>query len=297
MPTEPLIIAPGSESITDEELAGLDHLDAHLDTTESRWSRSWNAFWPKVAAIGLLVAVWQILYWSHWKKPYLLRSPREVWAVLWHDLGTAKQWDAIGTTIQRALIGFLLALAVGALVGLAVTASKHLRSAIGSLLAGLQTMPSIAWFPLAILLLGLTEDSIRFVVVIGAAPAIANGVISGIDSSPPLLRRAGRSMGASRVAMYRDFLLPGAMPSLVSGLKLGWAFAWRSLIAGELLVMIPGHQSIGLRLEHARELSDGARVIASMIVIALIGILMDSLVLSRLERRVLRTRGLGAQTR
>lgn len=278
----------------DEELAGLDHLEAHVAPPERRVVRVWGSVWPKLAALALLVGVWQVLVWSGWKKPYQLRSPRDVWSVLVHDLGTSTQWEAIGTTVQRALVGFALALLVGAALGLAVTASRHVRSAIGSLLAGLQTMPSIAWFPLAIMLLGLTEGSIRFVVVIGAAPAIANGFISGIDSSPPLLRRAGRSMGASRWALYRDFLVPAAMPSLVSGLKLGWAFAWRSLMAGELLVMIPGRPSLGERLEFAREFSKNEGVIASMIIIAAIGILMDSMIFSRLEQRVLRRRGLGA---
>lgn len=284
-----------SAEIIDEELAGLDHLEVHPEHAGPRWLHYWNIVWPKVAAIALLVGVWQALVWSKWKKPYQLWAPAKVWERLVHDLGTAKLWQAIGTTMERAAVGFLLALIVGGLVGLAVTSSQHVRSAIGSLLAGLQTMPSIAWFPLSILLLGLTEDAIRFVVVIGAAPAIANGFISGIDSSPPLLRRAGRSMGAGRIALYRDFLIPAAMPSLVSGLKLGWAFAWRSLMAGELLVIIPRTSSLGSRLEFAREFSDGRGVMASMIVIATIGILMDSLVFSRLERRVLRTRGLGAQ--
>lgn len=285
---------PADLATVDEELAGLDHLEVQEMPRESRGRRAWNAVWPKVAALVLLVGTWQALVWSGWKKPYQLRAPADVWSVLAHDLRTADQWSAIGTTMERAAVGFLLALVVGGLLGLAVTASRHIRSAIGSLLAGLQTMPSIAWFPLAILLLGLSEASIRFVVVIGAAPAIANGVISGIDSSPPLLRRAGRSMGASRWSLYRDFLVPAAMPSLVSGLKLGWAFAWRSLMAGELLVVIPGHQSLGSRLEFAREFSRSEGVIASMVIIATIGILMDSLVFSRMERRVLRRRGLGA---
>jgi len=294
MPTEPLIVRPGTESLIDEELAGLDHLEVHTGRAVPRWLRAWNAFWPKVAALSLLVGVWQVLVWVEWKPRFLLPAPLDVWQRLVDDLGTARLWQAVGTTMQRAVLGFLLALVVGTLVGLAVTASRHVRSAIGSLLAGLQTMPSIAWFPLAILLLGLSEDAIMFVVVLGAAPAIANGFIGGIDSSPPLLRRAGRSMGAGRVGLYRDFLVPAAMPSLVSGLKLGWAFAWRSLMAGELLVMIPGTQSLGRRLEFAREFSDAKGVLAAMIVIAFIGIVMDSLVFSRLERRVLRTRGLGA---
>jgi NitT/TauT family transport system permease protein len=101
-------------------------------------------------------------------------------------------------------------------------------------------------------------------------------------------------MGASRVGLYRDFVVPAAMPSVVAGLKQGWAFAWRSLMAGELLVVIPGTQTVGTRLQFARELSDAEGVMATMIVILVIGILVDSLVFSRLERRVLRARGLGA---
>jgi NitT/TauT family transport system permease protein len=197
--------------------------------------------------------------------------------------------------MRRAVFGFLVSIVIGGAVGLAVSASRLVRTAIGSLITGLQTMPSIAWFPLAILLFGLSESAINFVVVLGAAPSIANGVIGGIDSVPPLLRRVGRSMGAKSVGLYRDFVLPAAMPSVVSGLKQGWAFAWRSLMAGELLVVIPGTQTIGTRLQFARELSDATGVIATMAVILVIGILVDTLVFSRLERHVLRRRGLGAQ--
>jgi len=168
------------------------------------------------------------------------------------------------------------------------------RIAIGSLITGLQTMPSIAWFPQANLLFGLDDSAIYFVVVLGAAPSIANGLIGGIDSVPPLLRRVGRSMGASPTSLYRDFVVPAAMPSVVAGLKQGWAFAWRSLMAGELLVVIPGTQTIGTRLQFARELSDPEGLMATMVVILVIGILVDSLVFGRLEQHVLRKRGLGA---
>lgn len=284
------------QGVIDEELAGLDHLEAAAARPTVWWRRAWLATWPKIAAIGLVIAIWQILVWREWKPSYLLPPPSAVWQRLVEDVQTAEFWEAIATTMHRAAVGFLVALVIGAVIGVAVTASRTLRSAIGALISGLQTMPSIAWFPLAILLLGLTETAITFVVVLGAAPSIANGVISGIDSSPPLLRRVGRSMGAGRFGLYRDFLVPAAMPSMVAGLKQGWAFAWRSLMAGELLVLIPGTQSVGSRLQFAREFSDAEGVIASMIVILVIGILMDSLVFSRLERRVLRRRGLGPAT-
>ena len=283
-----------AESTIDQELAGLDRLESVVEERESRWLRLWHATWPKVAAVLVVVGIWQWAVWREWKPIYVLPSPRMVWDRLWADLGTAELWEAIFTTMQRALIGYGLAVLIGGAIGLAVTASRHLRTAIGALITGLQTMPSIAWFPLAILLMGLTEKAIMFVVVLGAAPSIANGVIHGIDSSPPLLRRLAGSMQANRRELYRDFLVPAAMPSVVAGLKQGWAFAWRSLMAGELLVLIPGTQSVGGRLQFAREFQDSEGVMSMMVVILVLGILMDALVFSRIERRVLRKRGLGA---
>jgi len=241
-----------------------------------------------------VLAIWQFAVWREWKKPYVLPLPSMVWERLVHDVGTAELWKAVYATMRRALLGFVVSIVIGGAIGITVSASRRVRAAIGSLITGLQTMPSIAWFPLAILLFGLTEEAITFVVVLGATPSIANGVIGGIDGVPPLLRRVGRSMGASPVGLYRDFVVPAAMPSVVSGLKQGWAFAWRSLMAGELLVVIPGTQTIGTRLQFARELSDAKGVIATMVVILVIGITVDALVFSRLERRVLRNRGLGA---
>jgi len=283
-----------AEQIIDDELAGLDRLDTADEQRSSFAFRVWSALWPKMAAIGLVLAIWQFVVWREWKKIYVLPSPAMVWERLVDDIGTVELWKAVAATMRRAVLGFVISVVIGGTVGLAVTASRRVRVAIGSLITGLQTMPSIAWFPLAILLFGLTETAISFVVVLGAAPSIANGVIGGIDSVPPLLRRVGRSMGARSVALYRDFVVPAAMPSVVSGLKQGWAFAWRSLMAGELLVVIPGTQTIGTRLQFARELSDAEGVIASMAIILVIGILVDSLVFSRLERHVLRRRGLGA---
>lgn len=282
-----------AEQTIDEELAGLDSLDTVPDRSPSRALRLWSATWPKLAAIGLVLAIWQFAVWREWKKPYVLPSPSMVWERLVEDVGTAELWSAVFATMRRAVFGFLVSIVIGGAIGIAVSASRRVRAAIGSLITGLQTMPSIAWFPLAILLFGLTESAITFVVVLGATPSIANGVIGGIDGVPPLLRRVGRSMGASPVGLYRDFVVPAAMPSVVSGLKQGWAFAWRSLMAGELLVIIPGTQTIGTRLQFARELSDAKGVIATMVVILVIGIAVDTLVFSRLERRVLRNRGLG----
>ena len=116
-----------------------------------------------------------------------------------------------------------------------------LRAAIGSMITGLQTMPSVAWVPLAIILFKLTENAIFFVVVLGAAPSIANGIIDGIDHVPPILLRAGRVLGARGCHSLRHVVIPAALPSVVGGLKQGWAFAWRSLMAGELITQFPGN--------------------------------------------------------
>lgn len=289
--------AAAQDQTIDDELAGLDRLDTVDEQSSSLALRLWSALWPKLAAVSLVLAIWQFAVWREWEKIYVLPSPSMVYDRLVDDIGTAELWKAVYATMRRAVLGFLISIVIGTSLGLAVSASRRVRTAIGSLITGLQTMPSIAWFPLAILLFGLTESAITFVVVLGAAPSIANGVIGGIDSVPPLLRRVGRSMGAKSVSLYRDFVVPAAMPSVVSGLKQGWAFAWRSLMAGELLVVIPGTQTIGTRLWYSRELSDAEGVLAAMVVILVIGILVDSLVFARLERRVLRRRGLGVQAR
>jgi NitT/TauT family transport system permease protein len=151
-------------------------------------------------------------------------------------------------------------------------------------------MPSIVWFPLALVLFGLSESAIMFVVVLGAAPSIASGLISGVDHVPPLLQRAGRVLGARGFDLFRSVTLPAAMPTYVSGLKQGWAFAWRSLMAGELIVLT-GKPTLGARLQFAREFVDYPLLISYMIVILIIGILVDS-VFGVVERRVRSKRGL-----
>jgi NitT/TauT family transport system permease protein len=152
-------------------------------------------------------------------------------------------------------------------------------------------MPSIAWFPFALVVFGVNNEAIYFVVVLGAAPSIANGIISGIDHVPPTFVRLGKVMGASGFTLYRHVILPAAMPSYVAGLSQGWAFAWRSLMAGELLVIIATVASIGFSLNSARELIKMDQVIAWMIVILVIGMLADTIFTS-LSRNLRRRRGL-----
>jgi NitT/TauT family transport system permease protein len=276
----------------DEELAGIDALELPLRAAPSRVARSWAALWPKLAAIALFLGAWQAVVWSGWKPEYVLPAPGPVFSRLAGDVADGTLVTATAITMRRAAVGYAIALVIGVALGLAVARNRYLRTATGSLITGIQTMPSIAWFPLAILLFKLSEQAILAVVVLGAAPAIANGLIHGVDHIPPLLLRAGKVLGARGFAAYRHVILPAALPGFVGGLKQGWAFAWRSLMAGELLVIIANRPSIGVRLQFARELSNAEALIAAMLVVLAIGIVVDIALFGRLEQMVRRRWGL-----
>jgi NitT/TauT family transport system permease protein len=260
-----------------DEVSGLDALELAPAGTRSRGSRIWRATWPKLLAVALVVLIWQIVVWAQWKPEYVLPSPATVWSDLKDLVTTGDFWGSVRLTMTRAITGFLLAVVIGTLIGAAVSRFAPLRAAIGSLITGLQTMPSIMWFPLAILLFQLNESAILFVVVIGAAPSVANGLISGIDYVPRTWLRVGQVLGMRGIAKYRYLILPAALPSFISGLKQGWAFSWRSLMAGELLVIVPGALSIGVRMQQARDLTEASLVICYIIVVLVIGIMIDVL--------------------
>ena len=280
----------------EEQVAVLDDRAEALGPSPRRdWGEAgrqvWLATWPKLAAIALALGIWQVVVWSGWREEYVLPAPATVFDRLGELIADGTVFDAIGITMRRAAVGFALAVVIGVIVGGIVASSRIARSAVGSLITGLQTMPSIAWFPLAILLFQLSEGAITFVVVLGAAPSIANGLIAGVDHVPPILLRAGKVMGATGLARFRHVVLPASMPSFVGGLKQGWAFAWRSLMAGELLVTL-GVFSVGFLLQQYRSVNDTPGLIAMMIVILVIGIVVDSLVFGTLDRWVRRRHGL-----
>lgn len=255
----------------------------------------WDAAWPKLAAIALALAAWELVVLSGWRPEYVLPGPGAVLGRLWADLVAGDVFTAAAITMKRALLGYAIALVVGVAVGLVMARSRLLRTAAGSLLTGLQTMPSVAWFPLAILLFQLSEAAILAVVVLGAAPSIAIGLLTSTDQVPPLLVRAGKVMGARGLALYRHIIIPAALPGFVAGLKQGWAFAWRSLMAGELLVIIGHAPSIGVRLQFSRELSDAEGLLAWMLVVMIVGVVVDGLVFGAIERRLREGRGLTAE--
>jgi NitT/TauT family transport system permease protein len=263
----------------EEKLAWLEAQEvAQPDEQRSRRLavKAWNALWPKLLAIAIVLAVWELVHLSGWKK-LIFPAPGATLANLWDQLQTAQLWHAIATTCERAVIGFGLAVVIGAVIGALVSRIAPLRAAVGSLITGLQTLPSIAWFPFAIILFGISTTTILFVIVLGAAPSIANGLIAGVDYTPPLLLRAGKIMGLRRIALYRHLILPASLPAFVAGLKQGWAFAWRSLVAGELLVVIANHPSLGVLLSTYQDQADMESATSIIIVILILGIIVDML--------------------
>jgi NitT/TauT family transport system permease protein len=278
----------------EEEIHGLDALDIVMpDERPARLSRLWSVLWPKLAAALVFFAVWQIVVWTHWKPEYALPGPSKVLPELGRLAKKGDFWTVtVATTMRRAITGFGLSVVIGTALGVTISRNKIARRALGSFITGLQSMPSIAWFPLAILVFGGSESAILFVVLLGASPSVANGVVAGVDQIPPLLLRAGKVMGAHGISSLRHVVLPAALPTYVAGLKQGWAFMWRSLLAGELLSNIAARSSIGASMQNARDLSDAVGLTAVMIVIFTIGVLVDGLVFSSVERAIRRRRGL-----
>ena len=273
-----------------QALTGLDALDAAGTPARDRLRRRlWRATWPKLAALAIILLVWQVAVWVHFR-PYILQTPMAVARQLWDLLGTSSFWQACWITAQQAIIGYVLVVVVGVIVGLAVARVPVLRAAIGSLLTGMQTMPSVLWYPVGFMVFGTNWRAIILMMVLGAAPAAANGVISGIDLVPPGLLRAGRVLGARGLALEWHVVLPAAFPSILGGLKQAWAFAWHALMAGEFLIIVVP-LSLGTRTVNALSENEFAMLVALMIVIVTIGILVDG-AFSRLNTAVRRRYGL-----
>jgi NitT/TauT family transport system permease protein len=274
----------------DRELAGLDQLELSLPRAPSRARRLWSSTWPKLTAIVIGLALWQLVVWSGWKPTYLLPGPFTVFHHLWEDRHPV--WSGAGTTLRRAVEYYLAALIIGTLVAIAITRIRAVRVAVTPLVTGLQTMPSVAWVPIAILLFGIKPEAILFVTLAGSIPAVIMGTVAAIDAVPPSLLQAGHMLGARGINRYRHVVLPAALPGYVAGMRQAWAFAWRSLMAGELIVPAKGSNSLGQLLNAYQDQSLAADVLAIMVAILVVGLLMDTVVFSRLEHTVLERRGL-----
>jgi NitT/TauT family transport system permease protein len=273
--------------------AGLDALETSDVARTPGWRRVLSAAWPPAVAIGLLLLVWELVYRAGVQPTYALPSPADVGLVLLEQLRDGTLLEAIGTSVERGGLAFVVAVAVGTPLGLLVGRVRAVRRGIGPLLSGLQSLPSIAWVPAAIIFFGLGEAAIYAVVLLGAVPSIANGMVSGIDQVPPLFLRVGRVLGARGLASARYVLLPAVLPAYLGGLRQGWAFSWRSLMAAELIVRSPElGVGLGQLLDQGRLLSDMSLVFAGILGILVVGIAVELCLFAPLERRVLRRRGL-----
>ncbi|MFG1808525.1 ABC transporter permease [Streptomyces sp. NPDC049040] len=277
--------------------AGLDALDAVTVKRAPVGQILLKKVLPPVVAVLLVLVLWQLAVWAKLADQTKLPSPSAVGRELADRWNAGDLFSIIWTSVSHGLLGFLAALIIGTPLGLVVARVPLVRAAIGPILSGLQSLPSVAWVPAAVIWLGLNNSTMYAVILLGAVPSIANGLVAGIDQVPPLYLRAGRTIGATGLRGAWYILLPAALPGYVAGLKQGWAFSWRSLMAAELIASSPDlGVGLGRYLENMREGSDMAGVFLGILLILFVGIAIDLLLFSPLERWVLRSRGLTARS-
>ncbi|GAA3144546.1 ABC transporter permease [Streptomyces rameus] len=282
--------APATGSVE----AGLDALET-AQSGRTPFRRTFvEKIVPPVTAIVVVLVVWQgLITLKIVDDPTKLPSPAAVWDAFRTDWLQGKLLGYIWTSVSRGLLGFCFALVIGTPLGLLVGRVRFVRAAIGPILSGLQSLPSVAWVPPAVVWFGLNNSMMYTVILLGAVPSIANGLVSGVDQVPPLYLRAGRTMGATGLKGTWHVTLPAALPGYVAGMKQGWAFSWRSLMAAEIIAQFPDlGVGLGQLLENGRTASDMAMVFEAILLILFVGIAIDLLLFSPLERWVLRSRGL-----
>ncbi|MGX1911325.1 ABC transporter permease [Streptomyces phaeochromogenes] len=273
--------------------AGLDALET-VQTGRAPFRRTFvEKIFPPIVAVALVLVVWQVLVWAKVTDSYKLPAPSAVWDEVREAWLQGTLLEYIWTSVSRGLLGFLMALAIGTPLGLLVARVKFVRAAIGPILSGLQSLPSVAWVPPAVLWLGLNDSMMYAVILLGAVPSIANGLVSGVDQVPPLYLRAGRTLGATGLRGTWHIVIPAALPGYLAGLKQGWAFSWRSLMAAEIIASSPDLGiGLGQLLENGRTANSMSMVFLAILLILIVGIAIDLLIFSPLERWVLRSRGL-----
>ncbi len=230
-----------------------------------------------------LIGIWALIAKLHVWPPYLFPPPWGVAEALWAGFKDHSFWIGVVVTMKRMLVGYSLAVVLGMILGLGVASNKFLEETVGGLLVSLQSLPSICWIPLAVLWFGLTEKAILFVVLMGSLLSVTIAMEDGRKQMPKIYSMAGRNLGASGFRLFWSVLLPASLPFIVSGLKQGWAFGWRSLIQAEMIFLSLG---LGQLLMMGRDLNDMNQVIAVMILIIILGFIIDGLVFRTMERKL-----------
>lgn len=289
---DPYLPQPDTER---ETSAATDRLTAGLDALESP-QRGRRRIDPStviapIIAVLVILLVWQVLVWMHVKPPSQLPSPATVWSRMADGLGWSTAAGAAWTSLARGLVGFVVSVVLGTVIGLAVGRISLLRKAIRPILAGLQSLPSVAWVPAGVLWFGTSNATMYAVVLLGAVPSIAMGMITGLDHVPPVFGQVGTVLGATRTEMVRFILLPAALPTFFAGVKQGWAFAWRALMAAELIV---AGTSLGLGqlLNAGRTEQDMALVFGSTLLVLAVGVIVELGLFGPVERYILSRRGI-----
>jgi NitT/TauT family transport system permease protein len=255
-----------------------------LPAKRSRARRFPWANWIRRAVFYLLLLIaWQLFAQSGIVPDYLFPGPLDVLNSLVYGFQNGQFLQATGVTMERLVIGYGISLVIGITLGLLIGRIRVFEETVGSLILGLQALPSVCWLPLAILWFGLSEQAIIFVVVMGALFSITLGVDAGVKNTPPVYVKAARNMGTHGIALSTQVILPAALPAILNGLKQGWTFAWRSLMAGELIYYT---LSLGNLLEAGRDLNDPSQVMAVMVVIIVIGVAIDRAIFAPIERQV-----------
>jgi NitT/TauT family transport system permease protein len=238
--------------------------------------------------------IWELIYklgvdvLGIWKF-YTFPAPFAVFETLIGLISDNTLGIAIIASMKRIIVGYSLSILIGVTMGLIIVRFKYLDEHLSPLILGLQTLPSICWLPFAILWYGLNESSIIFVITIGSTFAIAIAIESGIKNVNPIFIRAAKTMGASGIKIYWNVIIPASLPNVISGLKQGWSFAWRALMAGEMLSATKG---LGQVLMVGRDLADISQVMAVMIIIIVLGLVVDKLIFGRIEVNIRQRWGL-----
>ncbi|BCL78714.1 sulfate ABC transporter permease [Ktedonobacteria bacterium brp13] len=265
-------MAKASNTLTPSTVPSTGHTVSKINV--SVWAR-------RLGFYALLILAWQFLAMLNIWPSYVLPGPLDVLASLVSGILGGQYIPAILVSMQRLLIGYSISLVIGLILGSLLGRFHLLEETVGSLILGLQALPSVCWLPLAIIWFGLDEQAITFVVVMGALFSITIGVLNGIKNTPPIYLKAARTLGSRGLALSTQVILPATMPSVINGMKQGWTFAWRSLMAGELLYTTV---SLGNLLETGRDQLDSGQVVSVMLIIIAIGITIDTLVFGNIER-------------
>lgn len=293
MPTEASEIDDGLIDDLYTLESGLDALDHKQKSRQSISRRVARAVLPGVLGALAVLAIWQLLFALNIKEDWALPSPSMVWDALLNQNQQGFVWPAVKNSVSRGFVGFAMSLLIATPLGILIARVRLIGAVLRPVVTGLQQLPSVAWVPAAIIWFGLTPSTIYCVVILGATPSITNGLVNGIEQIPPLYLRASRILGLGRIRSITRVVLPAALPGYLSGLEQGWAFAWRSLMAAELIAVSPElGGGLGQLLEVGRTLGDMSLIVASILLILVTGICVEKLVFAPVRKRVMRNRGL-----